>query len=182
MLFAPPDEEVELRLGPKLGSWDPLFAWEREQVVMVPTDSLILKMLFLLSFLLAAAAAAGGIVWWKHPTPAIFCGVGVLAVCFFGIISLDRAAFKSRRLGVFEQGIRYGADLIRFDELKLLSLGAPKTVGERYLPTLRKMQRSFDKFPEQTAILDRTRKLTITPILNDGTHRVWLGVLGMYSK
>lgn len=182
MLFSPSDEIVELKLGEQLGSWARLPPAEAAKTVLVSDKNFVISALTILSFLLAAAATIGGIILWKHPAAGLFSGVVVLGTLLFGVDKLSHAAHRSHRLGVFEKGIRYGSDLIRFDDLKLLSLGAPKTVAERHLPTFRKMQRNVDRFPELIQKRDLTRKLTVTPILNDGKHLVWLGLFGMFKK
>ena len=181
MLFAPSDEIVELKLGQQLGSWERIPPGEAATVIMIPDDSFILNALVILSFLVAGAAAIGGLILTKHAVPGLFTGVAVLGVQFFGLTKQSGAVYRSHRLGIFDDGIRYGKDLIRFEDLKLLSLEAPKSVTERHFPTFRKMQRKVDKFPELIVKSDRTRKLTVTPILNDGTHLVWLRILGMFS-
>lgn len=182
MFFPPSDEEVELELGPRLGTWEPLPAREAANLVVVPEQSVLVNLLTFGAFVLAAAAGIGGSTYWKHPTPGIFSAVTVLGITFYGIIKLSQAQYRRRRPGVFEHGIRYDRDLIRFDNLKLLSLEAPKTVAERYLPTFRKLQRKVDRFPELVQKRDHTRKLSVTPILNDGSHLVWLGIPGIFSR
>lgn len=182
MVFAASDEAVEAQLGPLAGTWKPVSQTEIARVALVSENNAAISWLSLFGLFAGAAAAAGTAYLTRNKWASIAAGIGVISGSFYGVIQLARTVHQRRRLDVFERGIRFGRDIIGFDELKLIRFGAPKTMGERHFPTLGKLQRKVDKLPEITQKRDNGRKLAITVILSDDNHIVWPGFLVSFSK
>lgn len=181
MFRYPSDELVELSLGPKVKTWAPQPAHEIARSVAIP-DRNAVSLLILPALLLGAGGFVLVLVTTRMFMAAVLSGVAVVGVCMWAISVLSNAVHKTRRLGVFELGIRFCGDLIRFDELRVISFGSPKSTTERFMPTFRNAQRKIERFPETRLRLERTRDLALTPILFDETHKVWLGFAAMYRK
>lgn len=96
----------------------------------------------------------------------------------------SRIAHLRTRLGVFERGMRCGRSVIRFDELKLITFGAPKTFAERHMPTLRSGQKSIEKSGAREASerIECSRRIALTMVMNNGKHVVWLSFHVMYPQ
>ena len=98
----------------------------------------------------------------------------------FGIIKLENNIYNSKRLGIFERGMRYGKFIVPFDELKLISFGAPKTFSEKHLPTLEK--HSGSRVPEAKELVRWGRQTALTIHLNNGKLLVWLAFGPVFGK
>ena len=138
LLFAPANEIVELELGPIVKSWNPRPLGDVEKEARGHGSGLRLCLLMALSFVLAIVIAALVGRQTGHALLVVVSGIGSLAIMFFGIMKLENSIHDSKRLGIFERGMRYGKFIVPFDELKLISFGAPKTFSEKHLPTLEK--------------------------------------------
>jgi hypothetical protein len=180
LLFAPSNEMVEVKLGPIVKSWNPRPLADVDKEARGHGNGLRLCFLMAVSFLLAIVIA--GIVGrlTGHALLVVVSGIGSLAVMFFGIIKLENNIYNSKRLGIFERGMRYGKFIVPFDELKLISFGAPKTFSEKHLPTLEK--HSGSRVPEAKELVRWGRQTALTIHLNNGKLLVWLAFGPVFGK
>jgi hypothetical protein len=104
-------------------------------------------------------------------------------VCFL-VVKLGHRVYRRTRLGVFENGLRFGRSLIRFNELKVVTFGAPKAGSKRHMPTFSKIQRAIEKPAVRRVreIRERSQKLSLTLMLHDGKIVVWQSVMGLFTK
>ncbi|MEM9413019.1 MAG: hypothetical protein AAGA30_18060, partial [Planctomycetota bacterium] len=140
MYFSPTDEEIEIILGAKLGSWranpDPIVASEFDQAAK-PENPFLRFFLICILFSSVALLAYLALVYFKSTI------AGSLAILISGAVGLlihnkIRIVAHSRAtLGVFEKGLRLGSSIYSFDELSAITLGAPESFEEKYFPTLK---------------------------------------------
>lgn len=187
MLMPMSDGEVESILGPMLGSWEPLPLKEiikSANPLTTSTNGCLSSLLSLSAFLLVVTAAVAAGVYFRS-APAGFLVAFGLAVPI-GILATRfvEAAHRKTRLGVFERRIRFGRSIIRFDELKVVTFGAPKTFAERRMPTLRRGQKALEKAPAREASqrAENSRRFALTFVLNNGQNVVWLSFHAIYSR
>lgn len=187
-LLAPmSDAEIESILGPVLGSWEPLPLQQIVKSANPPTTSMngcLVKVLSLSTFLLVVTAAVASGIYFKSVPVGFVVAFGLAIPLTVFATRCTRAAHLKTRLGVFERGIRFGRSIIRFDELKVVTWGAPKTFAERHMPTLRQGQKALEKAPahEASQRAERSRKLALTFVMSDGRRVVWLSFHAVYSK
>ncbi len=180
LLFAPANEIVELELGPIVKSWNPRPLGDVEKEARGHGSGLRLCLLMALSFMLAIVIA--GLVGRQtgHALLVVVSGIGSLAIMFFGIMKFENKIHNSKQLGIFEHGMRYGKFIVPFDELKLISFGAPKTFSEKHLPTLEK--HSGSRAPDAKELVRWGRQTALTIHLNNGKLLVWLAFGPVFGK
>jgi hypothetical protein len=180
LLFAAPDEMIGLKLGPLVKSWSPRPLADVDKEARGHGNGLRLCFLMAVSFLLAIVIAGMVGRLTGHALAVVVSGISSLGIMFFGIIRLENNIYNSKRLGVFEHGIRYGKIIVPFDELKLISFGAPKTFSEKHLPTLEK--HSGSRVPEAKELVRWGRQTALTIHLNNGKLLVWLAFGPVFGK
>ena len=182
--FSPSDETVELQLGLVKRCWSPLRLEEVEKVARGHGSGLRMAILLIVSLVLALAAAIKASQIIGGAIAVIVSGIGVLGVLFIAIIKFENAIHNSRRLGVFERGMRFGKSVVLFDDIKAISFRAPKTFKEKHLPTFGRLAESIEKpgAEEYRELIQNGRRAALTIHLNNGKLLVWLAVMAMYSK
>ncbi|APZ93746.1 hypothetical protein Fuma_03364 [Fuerstiella marisgermanici] len=133
-LTAKTDEEVGLILGPMLGAWEPLPLQEIVKSANPPTTSTngcVVSTLSICAFLAVTVAAIASGVYFKSVVVGFVVAFGLAIPITMLAARFSRIAHLRTRLGVFERGMRCGRSVIRFDELKVTTFGAPRTFAER---------------------------------------------------
>ena len=173
-LLTPPDEMVELKLGPVVKSWSPLPLDEVNKIALGHTSRLRMCCLLALSFVLAIAVAGFVGKWTGHALLVVVSGIGTLTIMFFGMMKLENVIHRSKRIG---------KSIVPFDDLKVITFGAPKTFAEKHLPTLSEVQKLSARRDYQAEELHKNgRTLSLTIFLNNNKRIVWLALVAIAGK
>lgn len=188
-LNSPSDKDVEVTLGPVLGSWEPLPIADvsmRATLPEVGQNRFTGSLLGCLPFILGTVAAFAVGVQAESVPAGIATAIVLLCIMCFGFVKLCKQSHELTRAGVFTYGIRYGRSLIRFRDLKLITFGVPtpKTWSQQHLPGLIKLKRSLEKQSSRDLRekQELSRELALSLWLHDDTHVVWLSFGAMYGS
>lgn len=183
LLLAPPDELVELKLGPVVKSWSPLPLDEVNKVALGHTSNLRMYFLLAVSFILAVVIAGLVGKMTGNTIAVVVSGIGTLAVMFLGMMKLENAIHNSKRIGIFERGMRFGKSIVPFDDLKVITFGAPKTFSEKHLPTLSDVQRVSARGDYETdELIKNAKTLSLTIFLANNKRIVWFAFSAIAGK
>lgn len=187
----PTDAEVASQLGPVLGSWEPIPFKEISGYVHPPNtgeEGCLTGVVVIGVFAAGVAITIAVAVGTGIPYSGVLTAVALLTLLFVFQARFGPRQYATMRLGVFENGLRFGHSLVRFDELKVITLGAPKTRLEanvtRHTPTLAKIGKGIESpaARRMREMKDRSRKLALNFEMCDGKNILWVSVLAAFSK
>lgn len=181
--FAPTDEEVETLLGRKLGSWPasphPSLVSTYERAAK--TENAVLSTIVQMGLFILAAVLAVSVGAFFHNV--ILGGITLLVAGFGALLAIGKikaVAHSRAPLGVFENGIRLGASIVRFDGLSAITFGAPESFGEKYFPTLGKYSEFVGEVKVGAELMQQAKdireikqKTTLTFHFQNGRVSTW---------
>ena len=184
-LYSPSDEEVEAQLGGLLGRWQPLPARDVLKVSTVAncgTNDWIIRFIAYFGVVGTIAIACLTVAVTRNALALAVSFIFAAGFVIYIITSIGTTGYSRMKLGVFEQGMRLGRSVVRFDELKAITFGAPKTFAARNLPTFRAGQKKASRTPELDARRELGRKLALTMVRTNDKVVVWEGVGATFSN
>ncbi len=110
-------------------------------------------------------------IWWGIL-------IGLIAITYGTLSSVNNARHQRLKLGVYEHGIRFGKSSLRFDGIAAVAVGGFRTAHEKNFPILECI-REF-RYPNYAVAKDKMRAMTLDLKCIDGTTCHWFGLMGMF--
>lgn len=145
------------------------------------TENAVLSKILQLGLFILAVVLASAVGSFFHNA---VLGIVTFLIAGFGVLlaigKIKAVAHSRAPLGVFENGIRLGASIVRFEELSAITFGAPESFGEKYFPTLGKYSEVVGEFKvgaeqmqQAKDIREIKQKTTLTFHFQNGRTSTW---------